>query len=106
MKNTTQHTNDFDAYDEDNCRWDFFHRVESNRVDVKTLTAKTYSFTLPADMNVNDAVEYARTHSSEFNPRMPKGSNRCGCQEVQNDTGIFSRQNNSRADWNFTSWND
>lgn len=72
-------------------RWDFFHRRESNRRDVRSQPCVPYVFEIDTE-DLKTALDYA------YENGMPRGSHRTGCVEVQNDQGVYSREDGNRID--------
>ncbi len=68
----------------------FFHRTESNRVDPRTQPAMPYDFDLPAEL---PAVELL---AAAYALGLPRGSSRCGCFEIQTDSGIWTSTTGGR----------
>ena len=90
-------------------RHDFFFRAESNRVDPRTVPARTLSLELPRHTALADALTAA------LDAGMPKGSHRTGCFEVQTGQGIWQQTDGNRIDLTtprkaakveFTSWEE
>jgi hypothetical protein len=101
------HANEEDEEDEDGSAaspklmtYDFFHKTESNRGAHRT---KHFRFELPTE-DPKEALEMAKTLG------LPKGSNRCGCFEIQSDLGVWSHKEDKPLRWDrpddivFTPW--
>lgn len=71
-------------------RWDFFYRVENKQFDPDDI--RDLSVDLPADLPLADAL--AAAHAAG----LPKGSQRSGCFQAQNDLGIWDSHNGKRFD--------
>ena len=80
--------------------YDFFHKTESSRGAHRTVV---YSFDFPTE-DPQEALALARAAG------LPKGSNRCGCFEIQSDLGIWSHKEDKPLRWDrpndmtFTPW--
>jgi hypothetical protein len=93
-------------------RWDFFWYPETNArpwAEQVERGANRMAMLLPNNTDIKDALAMARANG------MPKGSQRSGCFEVQNDNGIWQREGAGRMDFStprkaakvrFTSWDE
>jgi hypothetical protein len=84
-------------------RADLFHHTEKRHFDREAAEDRTFSVVVPADATLADILTAA------YAARMPKGSARAGCYEVQTDAGVWSSPTRSRLNPNtaiFRSWDD
>lgn len=73
-------------------RWDFFYRAENRRLP---LPEKEATYELPANITTaQEALEYVW---SKF--MIPRGSQRSGCYQIQNDLGVWEQVNGKRMDF-------
>lgn len=71
----------------------WFHRPERNggRFDKATVPSKLMEFEVPAGSGLETILSTGYTRE-----RLPRGSARGGCFEIQTDEGIWSSPTNSR----------
>ena len=73
-------------------RFDFFSRVENSRVHPHLRPARQFSLQLPIETTLAEALAAA------YAAHMPRGTNRAGCFQIQNDRGIWNHINGNRMD--------
>ena len=71
-------------------RVDCFHRTEKKYFDRNADADRTFIFYVPVDATIAQILEIG------YSQRMPKGSARAGCYEVQTDKGIFTSHHGGR----------
>ena len=64
--------------------WHFFHLPDSGRADYATREATCYAVELPDNLTWQNGLDFARAHCG-----IPKGTNRAGVREIQNDQGVI-----------------
>lgn len=74
-------------------RWDFFHKGErTNYEEAVAAPARCWTFDLPDGTTIAEAMTHAYANG------LPRGSARLGCIEIQNDRGVYSREDGKRID--------
>lgn len=81
--------------------WHFFHLPDSGRANYAAAEIACYAVEIADDMTWQDALEYVKT-----NRMIPKGTNRAGCCEIQNEKGIVTAadERKLRASDVFKTW--
>ena len=84
-------------------RAQFFHRTEKTHFSKLAPADAVYEFDAPADATLQQLLAIA------YAARMPKGSARAGCFEVQTDAGVWSSPTGGRLNprtATFKSWDE